>query len=285
MSRPIDPSLLRCPACHSGDLQQADDQLTCAGCGQAYAVRDGKFVFHELTEGDVTDSIDRIKYLFKKLGPLYHTIVHIVSPICWQGEDTRFIRDYITGRDVVALNVGSGNSDLSPQVSNSDIFAYDNVDLVCDNAAIPLKDNSVDVVLNTAVLEHVPNPEAVVAEMHRVLKPGGVVFTKMPFMMGFHASPYDFSRRTYEGMKVLHGAFELISLKPYGGPTSALLWMGQEWIAQALSFGIKPLHKLIWAMALLTTWPIKFLDYLLVHHPMAKNTAAGFAYTGRKRVS
>ena len=123
-------------------------------------------------------------------------------------------------------------------------------------ADLPFLDNSIDVVFNSAVLEHVPNPKKVIDEIYRVLKPNGVIFTAFPFMQGFHASPYDL--RVTEGIKVLHQNFELLEVKPFGGPTSGMLWILQEWIAILFSFVIK-LHMLIYLIIMVTTAPIKFL--------------------------
>ena len=102
-------------------------------------------------------------------------------------------------------------------------------------------------------------------------------------MQPFHASPYDFSRRTVEGMKVLYKDFDTIELKPSGGPTSGLLWIFQEWVSILLSFGIKPLHYLLNIVLMLLTFPLKFLDFILIYHPMSKNISSGFLYIGRKK--
>ena len=50
---------------------------------------------------------------------------------------------------------------------------------------IPFKDNSVDEVLVSHVLEHVQNWETAVPESHRVLKPGGVLTVKVPYGVTF----------------------------------------------------------------------------------------------------
>jgi ubiquinone/menaquinone biosynthesis C-methylase UbiE len=67
------------------------------------------------------------------------------------------------------------------------------VDIVCDIENLPFKNNSIDVVFNIAVLEHVKNPENVVGEIFRILKADGIVVSFFPFIQAFHASPYDFS--------------------------------------------------------------------------------------------
>ena len=49
-----------------------------------------------------------------------------------------------------------------------------------DIAATPLRSEFADMVYSFEVLEHVWNPETVIAEMIRVLKPGGVLFFTLP---------------------------------------------------------------------------------------------------------
>src|SRR5690606_20509079 len=51
-----------------------------------------------------------------------------------------------------------------------------------DAHSIPLEDESVDAVCIQAVIEHVLEPERVIAEILRVLKPDGVVYAETPFM-------------------------------------------------------------------------------------------------------
>lgn len=52
--------------------------------------------------------------------------------------------------------------------------------LLADVCALPIDDNSVDVVLSANLLEHVPDDAGALAEMHRVLKPGGLAGVIVP---------------------------------------------------------------------------------------------------------
>lgn len=247
-----------------------------------FSFENEKYIFNKLEFNDIEDGLDGFKNKFKKFTKLYNLLIKIISPVFDNNSVDTFINKYIA-EDTIALNIGSGNSKISEKVYNIDIFAYDNVDIVCDIENLPFKDASIDVIFNIAVLEHVPNPQKVIDEIYRVLKPGGIIYTAFPFMQGFHASPYDFTRVTQEGIKILHKNFELIETKPFGGPTSGMLWVLQEWIAIILSFGNKKLHMLIYLITMIITAPIKFLDYFLIKHPMAKNISSGFIFIGTKK--
>ena len=48
-------------------------------------------------------------------------------------------------------------------------------DFCGDAAALPLADESIDTILCTEVMEHVPNPEKTIAEFARALRPGGIL--------------------------------------------------------------------------------------------------------------
>jgi len=54
------------------------------------------------------------------------------------------------------------------------------VDAVARGEQIPLASGRFDLVICTQMLEYVPDPAAVVAEIHRVLKPGGYLFLSVP---------------------------------------------------------------------------------------------------------
>ena len=58
-------------------------------------------------------------------------------------------------------------------------------DLVWDGKNIPLPDRAVESVLATEVFEHCPEPESLMREIHRVLKPQGFLFFTTPFFGPF----------------------------------------------------------------------------------------------------
>lgn len=73
---------------------------------------------------------------------------------------------------------------------------YAPLDYVCDLTEIPVEDERFDRILFNQVLEHLPEPARVLAELHRVLKPGGRIFCSVPLFFAEHQTPYDFYRYT-----------------------------------------------------------------------------------------
>ena len=74
---------------------------------------------------------------------------------------------------------------------------------VCDLSSIPVDDSRYDLVLLSQVLEHLPRPDLVLAELHRVLKPGGRLWASAPLFYEEHERPYDFYRYTQFGLRRL----------------------------------------------------------------------------------
>ena len=240
----------------------------------------GKWYFREVhRESEVTDPLDRLKSRLKLSPRLYNGLITLISPVI---SSPAPIRRFLRETPGLILNIGSGNTRLAPGVVNVDMFDYPNVDLVADIHHLPFADASVDGVISIAVLEHVQNPEAVLREVLRVLKPGGRVFSLIPFMQPFHASPHDLQRYTLPGIRHLHRDFTLVESGVGAGPASGFLWTFQEMVASLFSFGSQRLHNLLLILLMLVTWPFKFLDLLLSRLPTAANLASSFYVHGRK---
>lgn len=74
-------------------------------------------------------------------------------------------------------------------------------DVFGDACALPIRDGCMDGVMLFEVLEHVPDPQTVLAEIARVLRPGGILLLSVPFMYPIHNSPFDFHRFTRHGLE------------------------------------------------------------------------------------
>lgn len=80
---------------------------------------------------------------------------------------------------------------------------YGEITYVCDLENIPVDSDKYDLVLFTQVMEHLPNPEKVLKELNRVLRPGGELWLSTPLYYEEHEIPYDFFRYTQYGLKHL----------------------------------------------------------------------------------
>jgi SAM-dependent methyltransferase len=70
----------------------------------------------------------------------------------------------------------------------------------------PVTDGSIDVILCTETLEHVPEPSVFLAEASRCLKQGGRLLLTVPFAARWHYIPHDYWRFTPTALKRLLSA-------------------------------------------------------------------------------
>jgi SAM-dependent methyltransferase len=97
-------------------------------------------------------------------------------------------------------------------------------DVYYDGKTLPFDAGAFDTVLSTEVLEHTPNPGHLVAEMARVLRPGGTLIVTAPFAFRLHEEPYDFHRFTPHGLSLMIGdtGLHVIETHPFGGVWSVV---------------------------------------------------------------
>jgi len=113
------------------------------------------------------------------------------------------------------------------------------VDFECPADKIPLPDKSLDSILCTEVLEHVPEPLAVWREFNRLLRDGGKVLLSTPMYWPTHEEPYDFYRYPEFGLRRLarESGFDVLELIPRGGAWAFLGQVMLHTMPQYLRFG------------------------------------------------
>ena len=92
-------------------------------------------------------------------------------------------------------------------------------DVYGDGASLPVRSGTVDTVLCTQTLEHVPEPWVVMDEMARVLCSGGHLILTAPMAWGLHGEPHDFYRYTKYGLRSLaeRSGLDVTYVRPRGG--------------------------------------------------------------------
>jgi SAM-dependent methyltransferase len=163
----------------------------------------------------------------------------------------------------------------------SDVWLSERTNLLCDAHQIPFAERTFDGVVIQAVLEHVADPERCVAEIHRVLKPGGLVYAETAFIQQVHAGRHDFCRFTPVGHRRLFRGFEQLAAGAAAGPAVALAWAWQHFL---LSFtGTRTGRALATVVAALTAFWLKYLDAVLRERPAALDAASALFFLGARR--
>ena len=90
------------------------------------------------------------------------------------------------------------------------------VDRILDLHAIDLADASVGTVISCDTFEHVEYPRRAIEEIHRILKPDGVVVLTSVMNFPIHAYPNDYWRFTPEGFRSLLNVFNHVFVGEFG---------------------------------------------------------------------
>lgn len=99
-------------------------------------------------------------------------------------------------------NLNSRGCDYLKGLINDPTIPVDIVDL--DNEKLPYEDNSFDIITCTEVLEHLENHRAVLKEVYRILKPGGIATFSTPNILNFRSRVRFFFSGFYNLFGPLH---------------------------------------------------------------------------------
>jgi SAM-dependent methyltransferase len=107
-------------------------------------------------------------------------------------------------------------------------------DIYWDGVTMPIPDNSIDSSILFEVIEHCENPNIVISEAYRVLKPGGTILFSSPFLYQLHGIPNDHQRFTPFGLEsaMKRNGFKDIKIIPSGSWDASLGQMFSIWITR-----------------------------------------------------
>jgi ubiquinone/menaquinone biosynthesis C-methylase UbiE len=179
--------------------------------------------------------IRKIKQLLK---PLSHTPLH-PQWLSGKGRNRliRYLKE-INENDVI-LDIGCFNQWPKQFISEKSTYIgldyletaqqwYKSVpNIYGDACRLPIKTDSIDVILLLDVLEHISSTEKALTEIHRVLKRNGKLIMQVPFLYPLHDEPRDYWRMTKYGFENLANQynFRIEECHAIGNPveTSTLL--------------------------------------------------------------
>jgi SAM-dependent methyltransferase len=208
---------IQCPHCRSPKLRKNEKDVVCSRCRARFRQDTSALnlltpELYEQCSLKQTDNISSNNY----------------------DPQTLEMIEEVTMRGGKILDCGAGlRPDAYEAVVNFEIVDYPSTDVLGVGQALPFRDAVFDVVFSFAVLEHVSDPFECAAEITRVLKPGGKVYAKVPFLQPEHGYPNHFYNMTRQGLSNL---FRGLNVEQHfvprrGLPIWALHWMANDYAA------------------------------------------------------
>lgn len=262
--------ILRCPKC-IGELTFLEHEVCCKTCRAQYPIIDSgiidmrlkapKSVTLNMTIGEAKQNPAT------KFGILSHNPAPEVhySPSELPVHLPPIMAGYIPKAKTAhsfCLDLGCGAGEYRGAIEKAGYqwvgFDYQNPNapLWADAHAIPFPDNTFDFIMSLAVLEHIQYPPVMLREVRRVLKPGGIYFGSVTYLVPFHDSASYYNMTHYGVGSALEDAgleMEFVRADPAYLGIRALAYMGlfpglKRQLAYALVAPIVWLHRLYWAV-------------------------------------
>lgn len=189
---------LQCPACQQGGLAEKSGELTCQSCGRAFAVNAGIPVL--LKDADAFTRLDSMAY------DEHHNIDDLRREKVCEDWEAVFDEHGVTYGDALEIGCGTGQLTwgLATQLPFKSVHACDishvflsqlEQDLAgpggaeryyyqCDANNLPFKSESFDLIVGHSVLHHFLNYETTLANIRRLLRPGGKAMFYEPVIQG-----------------------------------------------------------------------------------------------------
>jgi len=165
------------------------------------------------------------------------------------------------------LYIGGAGSVVDGYVS-IDLVPLAGVNVAGSAEQLPFRSNLFQRVECDAVLEHVEHPECVMAEITRVLAPGGFAHVVVPFCHPYHEYPQDFRRFTPDGLRQYSNGLQVIAEGWRTGPTATLLVFVLEYVKVWLPW--RPLRAVAHGALGWLLFPFRYLDLILFRSARAR---------------
>jgi SAM-dependent methyltransferase/uncharacterized protein YbaR (Trm112 family) len=307
----------RCPRC-KGNLKQVSTEfnISCQACDLFFPIYENVpilideqhsvFRIQEIKDAACLESKSQTAFSFGVKSTARGLIKFLmeITPTLYSKRRAKEIANIFLNRinlidkeSVTILSIGNGTGGLIfnqlKQKSKfvlweTDVYMSEERMFISDIQQLPIPSESVDVILTEGVLEHVMSPDKAVSEIHRVLKPGGLVMSTTPFILGVHMPTADYMRFSTLGLIKLFDKFNPIECGVIDGVFVALAYqlsysfMAIASVATSGNLGAIKLAK--YCGNYLIFW-LKFFDCILRKNAISEDAAASFYYIGKKQDS
>ncbi|MFT7528465.1 MAG: SAM-dependent methyltransferase [Arenicella sp.] len=174
-------SIVRCSQCTAVGLRQHGDGLRC-----------------ENDHG--VDTVENAYIYLNSEMRSKHNIKNNMDPAS-RAQDPLAVALIGKFKDGLILDCGAGLPFQNyKNVINFEIEKFSNTDVIGVGEELPFADHSFDAVFSFSVLEHVKDPFKCAAEIERVLKPGGIIYSSVPFLIPVHGYPHHYYNMTQQGL-------------------------------------------------------------------------------------
>lgn len=135
----------------------------------------------------------------------------------------RFIDKYSNKYSGKLVDIGCGSKFYINYFTQVDKYigidiANNAADIIADAKFLPIKSDSIDIVLCNQVIEHDPEPDKIITEIYRILKEESILILSAPQMGRLHGEPNDYYRYTKWGLKyLLKNGMKIEVIKSHGG--------------------------------------------------------------------
>jgi SAM-dependent methyltransferase len=138
---------------------------------------------------------------------------------------------------------------------------HSNVDVFYTGNKLPFESETFDSIFSSEVLEHLFQPDELLNELNRVLKPGGKLLITAPFAWNEHEMPYDYARYSSAGIRhlLIKNGFQIVEFTKTGNFIRVLF---QLWALYFFELGNKAGKAGVAAMMILII-PLNLLAVML----------------------
>ena len=139
------------------------------------------------------------------------------------------------------------------------------IDVFYDGRKIPLPDAYFDSVLSSEVFEHIFNPNEIMGEINRVMKPGGNLLISCPFTWNEHEVPNDYARYTRFALADIlsKNGFEIVEISKSGEFISAIFQLWNLYFYHNLYVKVQKISLFRWLYKAAIVFPINLMGIVL----------------------